>query len=176
MYSVNHMVMHQNLGVCQIIDIRQEEFAFSEKQWYDVLRPYYEGKNSLSYVPVNSEKVKLRKLLSVPEIYNELDQLTQKDSSWIENDKERQDCFVRILRDGDPTQVIQMIRNIHKKQEERSLAGKKLRAADEKILHDAERLLHQEFAYVLDIQLDEVIPFIMKKIQPGESKVEKESV
>ena len=112
----------------------------------------------------------------MPEIYNELDQLTQKDSSWIENDKERQDCFVRILRDGDPTQEIQMIRNIHKKQEERSLAGKKLRAADEKILHDAERLLHQEFAYVLDIQLDEVIPFIMKKIQPGESKVEKESV
>lgn len=44
MYSVNHMVMHQNLGVCQIIDIRQEEFAFSEKQWYYVLRPYYEGK------------------------------------------------------------------------------------------------------------------------------------
>ena len=43
--------------------------------------------------------------------------------------------------------------------------GKKFHIADERIMREAEHKLHGEFAYVLNIKLDEVVPFIMGELQ-----------
>ena len=49
---------------------------------------------------------------------------------------------------------------------QQELAGKrkKLHIADEKILKETERVLYEEFAYVLRIGQDEVLPFILQKL------------
>ncbi len=49
---------------------------------------------------------------------------------------------------------------------QQELAGKrkKLHIADEKILKETERVLYEEFAYVLGIGQDEVLPFILQKL------------
>ena len=48
--------------------------------------------------------------------------------------------------------------------------GKKLMKADEEIMKAAEKSLHEEFAVVLDISLDEVPPFILKHISSAISE------
>ncbi len=40
--------------------------------------------------------------------------------------------------------------------------------ADERFLNEAEKLLYEEFAHVLQIERNQVLPFILKQIQPEE--------
>ena len=51
------------------------------------------------------------------------------------------------------------------KQQELTAAGKKLHAADERIMKEAEKLLYDEFSVVFDIRPEEVLPLIMKRLE-----------
>ena len=42
--------------------------------------------------------------------------------------------------------------------------------ADERFLKDAEKMLYDEFALVLNIREEEVLPFIMEQIAVGEKQ------
>ena len=50
-------------------------------------------------------------------------------------------------------------------QENQRLKGKKLLAADERMMQDAEHLIHQEFAFVLGIEEDQIGNFITERIK-----------
>ena len=53
-------------------------------------------------------------------------------------------------------------------EEKKKNEGKKLYVGDEKIMSEAQRLLHEEFALVLNIKVDEVLPFILGELEPTE--------
>ena len=59
---------------------------------------------------------------------------------------------------------MRMLRTVYLYGEERKSMGKKLHLADEKFLKDGEKLLYEEFAHVLKLKKEEVLPFIMKQI------------
>lgn len=82
----------------------------------------------------------------------------------------RKEKYREILKNGDRQELIQLIRTLYLHQQELKKAGKKFHATDEKILNEAEKILHHEFAYVLDIKLEEVVPFISKEINIEERK------
>ena len=54
--------------------------------------------------------------------------------------------------------------------EKKKIEGKKLYVGDEKIMSEAQRLLHEEFALVLNIKVDEVLPFILGELEPTEKE------
>ena len=43
-------------------------------------------------------------------------------------------------------------------------AGKKLHTSDEQFFREAEKVIYDEFALVLNLRYDEVLPFIVKEI------------
>ena len=49
--------------------------------------------------------------------------------------------------------------------EEQAAKGKKLYKNDEKVMKEAEKMLYEEFAHVLDIRPDQVLPFIMQQVE-----------
>lgn len=57
-----------------------------------------------------------------------------------------------------------MIAEIHEQNAKRALEGKKPCASDEAILAEAERLLHQEFSYVLHMSPEETAAFVCKEL------------
>lgn len=61
--------------------------------------------------------------------------------------------------------MIQLICNVKAKKEALAKQNKKLGQTDERYKKEAEDLLHQEFAVVLDISKDEVIEFIQGKVK-----------
>lgn len=69
--------------------------------------------------------------------------------------------YTKILKSGDNKQLVKLIRTLYLEKVE----VKKLYVNDEKIMTDAEKLLHEEFALVLDIKVDEVLPFILGKLE-----------
>lgn len=161
MFQINDMVMHGTSGICKIVDIRAENFRGTQENYY-ILQPLHE--TTTIYCPVEGTKIKLRKLLTVEEIHELIRIMPDAENIWIEHDSTRKERFMAILKGGDYKELICLLKTLYAKREEKKLEGKKFHVADERIMTEAEHMLHGEFAYVLNLQEDEVIPFIMGEI------------
>lgn len=161
-FCVDDIVMYGNTGVCRVEDIRTENFSQKECLYY-ILKPVA-SEHSTVYCPVNNDKIKMRKLLSKEEIDTLIQLTSDTEAVWIENDSERKERFSAVLREGEPEGLIRLLKTLHFHQEEKIKEGKKFHASDEKIMREAEKILHGEFAQVLHISEEEVVPFIMEKL------------
>jgi CarD family transcriptional regulator len=83
---------------------------------------------------------------------------------WIDNEPQRKEEYRKILDSGDRHKLISLIKTLHTRSSELSRRKKKLHSADERILHDAENVLYDEFAYALEIPREQVIPYIKEHV------------
>ena len=148
-------------GVC-LVKNRETKDLGSMKRDYFVMQPA--GKdNILLYLPVDAdpEKVKFRRLLSRQEILD-LIHNAEDPSEWISDSKLRREAWNKMLHSGDMAQLIRMVRLLYAHQQELP-AGKQLPMSDQEIMRAAERQIYSEFSYVLELQEDQVLPFILQE-------------
>ncbi len=159
-YKVGDIVIYAGSNVCVIADIRKESFGKEKKDYY-ILKPVFE-KNSTVYHPVDSDETKLRKAITQAEALEIISDDFSSNAVWIENDTERNDRFEALLKEKSPRKMVWIIRVISQKKKELSSAGKKIRAADEKVLEEAKRNIIEELLYVLGKSEEEIIEKIIK--------------
>ncbi len=147
-------------GVCRIEDICIKDLGMMKKEYY-ILRPVYDER-SILYIPTDSEKlaVRAKTLLTEKEVYEIADNVSEK-YEWVIDDKQRNEVFKNILEEGKSLDMAKLIYTLHCRKKELAQKSKKLRGADENILQRAEKLLYEEFAYVLGVKPEEV-PDIIK--------------
>lgn len=164
MLTVGSMVHYGIDGVCCIMGSVEKKFDGSTDRYLE-LRPFYR-KNDSIFLPENNEFLltRVRPLVSREEIADILRQPV-KDVPWIEAESERKELFKLILWSGDLSWILGLIRALDRRKQQLAAYGKKLRSSDAAFLKDAERLLHEEFAYVLDIPPREVPAYIESQIQ-----------
>ncbi|MBE6623350.1 MAG: CarD family transcriptional regulator [Ruminococcaceae bacterium] len=159
MYKTGDKVIYPGTGVCIIKDIINQKFLHTDERTYYVLKAVYDNSDTTIYCPVDSTEVNLKKLLDKDEILELIHTIPQK-TLWIENDNERRKLFSALLREGDRQKLLCMITEIHKKLKEKEAEGKKLHLSDEKALEKAEKMLYQEIAYSLNMEIEAVSSFI----------------
>ncbi len=165
MFQTGDTILYGTHGVCLIQSI--EEMTFSGKrQEYYILNPVY-NKASTIYVPVHNEVLtaKMNRILSAEEIYELIRSMPDEKTIWIDNENARKECFQKIIAGNNRTELVQLIKTLYLHQEKQKEKGKKLHIADERFLREAEKLLYNEFALVLKMEPDEVLPFIMGQIE-----------
>lgn len=165
MYQVKDAVLYGMQGVCAIEAVEEKEF-FGEKRMYYVLRQVHQNASTI-YIPVDNENSvsKMRKVLSEDEIKQLILGMPEKKTKWIANDAVRKEKFKEILQKGKREELIALIKSVYlHKQKLLEEGKKKLHVADENAMKDAERMLYDEFAYVLKLERNEVLPFILKQI------------
>lgn len=92
--------------------------------------------------------------------------MSEEKTKWIANAAVRKEKFKEILREGKREELIALIKSVYLHKQQLIEEGKKkLHVADENAMKDAERMLYDEFAYVLKIERSEVLPFIMEQIE-----------
>ena len=62
-----------------------------------------------------------------------------------------------------------MIKALYHHKQERLSEGKKFYVSDERFFREAENMLYEEFAIVLHISKDQVLPFILEQIHSEET-------
>ena len=82
---------------------------------------------------------------------------------WIENDSERKEAFKSIISGGEIRNIVSMLKSIVRHKGEIEGSGKKLHKADETAYKEAQKILYEEFAMVMDLSKDEVIDIICGK-------------
>ncbi|HHZ05451.1 MAG TPA: CarD family transcriptional regulator [Clostridiales bacterium] len=164
MFEINDTIFYGGDGVCTITEISKKKCGTNTFLYY-VLKPLYQN-NSTIFVPVNNESLvsKMRNVLTKDEAYNIINALPIKYDIWTDNKNERLQTFKEILASGNPLDLIKLITTLYNHQKEQVLLGKRLNRSDEQQLKDAEKMLYDEFAVALEIQPDEVLPFITKHI------------
>ena len=165
MFQIHDIILYGSRGIYQISEVSERNFRGVSKQYYVLNSIKQDG--SVICVPVDSKSLqqKMRRILSSEEIYAIIKAMPYEDSIWIENESKRKEVYREIISRGDRLELIRMIKALylHKKQQQSN--GKKLHAADEQFFKEAERLLYDEFALVLNIRPDQVLPFIIEQVE-----------
>ena len=161
MFSINDTILYGSHGICRITDITKEPFDGSKGDYY-ILNPI-QNPTSTIYVPVGNEKLtsKMRSILSEEDILNILKNMPDAET-WIENKNDRAAHFRSILNSGNRSDILSLIKTLYNHREELKVVGKKLHAADEAAFREAEKVIYDEFALVLGIKREQVIPFIIE--------------
>ncbi len=165
MFSVGETVIYGAQGVCKIKDISCMQFG-NEKREYYILNPIYEEKATI-YVPADNEKLlsHMRSIITADDIDKLIKSASKDELEWIEDDAKRKEFCEEVIKKGNRKELMLLIEMLYLHWEELKTQKKHFHIADERYLKEAEKLLHDEFAYVLGITRDEVPEYIMSKIR-----------
>lgn len=164
MFKINDVVMYRHYGICRIADIETKTFSNYDQVLYYVLHPLND-ESSTFYIPVNNKLNSIRKLISVKEIYELIEDIPNQQTIFIEDDQKRNQAFCKIIKTGDHENLIRLIKTLYYNKEEKNKMGRKVHISDDAAMKEAEKILYQEFAYVLDINFEDVVPFIENNLQ-----------
>ena len=102
----------------------------------------------------------MRKIISKGYMTSLINDMTNMETLWIDDEKKRNNQFKTMLKSGKCEDLIKLIFN---KRYAKS-TSKKLNKADKEIIKEAERLLNEEFAIILNISPNEVNSYISSQI------------
>lgn len=159
-YSVGDCIHYGAHGICRVVGTEQKELGHEKKEYY-LLTPVSQEHIRL-YLPKDAdpERVKVRAVLSPEEIRELVCREKDHVGKWIVDSKLRRETYNKTLRSGDTAALMTMVRTIHAHQEELP-AGKSLPMSDMELMRSAEKLLYNEFGYVLHMEKEQVLPFIL---------------
>ena len=149
MFQISDVVVYTTYGICRVENIIDMNFNGNLTKYY-VLVPLSEAKTELT-IPVDNPitNARLHELLSEDEITEIIDEIPYLEPFWIPNDNERKKAFNEIIKKGNRKDTLQMLRSVKKHQLSLKDKVRKLHACDEQVMNDAEKLIVDEFSYVL---------------------------
>lgn len=173
MYEINEYVVIANIGICKIIDICSPDFAQEEVLYYKI-QPL-NNPNDTIYVPINNDKVLMRKIISKQEVNDFIMQMPSIEPVWFENEKDMEFSYKEAMKSNDCYEWIKMIKGLYMKKQERIKQGKKPSQTSEKRFNKAQDTLMKEFAIALDIPIEEALSYIENKIEVSSNHEEMDS-
>jgi len=117
---------------------------------------------SIIMIPIMNKDINVRKVITKEEAEQLLSQMKDKQIDWIDDSKERAREYNELLKSGDSESWLLLIKALADEKLEKKEEGKKLSSSDDMILKSATNLLSGEFSVALDMDIDEVIPYIKK--------------
>ena len=163
MFNVNDYVVYGITGVCQIADIRKDEFTGDNETQYYVLTPV-DDNNITIMVPVDNKNIAMRAISTKDDVLSLIAAMPEMEAAWIDDDRQRNADFKAALKSGKSQEWARVVKTLYLEKEKRIAIGKKLTKTDEEILNTAEKKLNQEVALALNISSDEAESYIFEHV------------
>jgi CarD family transcriptional regulator len=167
MYEIGDLIIHGNTGVCRVADISHYDTRGTDSdQLYYVLDSLYQ--KYTIYVPVDSDKVFMRPVISKDEADRLIDMIPTISVKAHKSVKtavnELEEHYRTFFKAHDCEDLITLTKSIYAKKLEAETQKRKFGAVDERFMKQAEELLFGELAAALDIPKDDVREYIEKRI------------
>ena len=163
--NIGDVIIYGRHGICRVTGLKDMCMDELMRPYY-VLKPVYHTAATVYVSAINGRrKSEIRNLLSTDEIFSLVKKMSGKNFIWNKDNRKRKELYGQILADGDHSELIKMIKTLHcRKQELKDInKNNKLQISDEDFLKNAEKTLCEEFAYVLNINREDVIPLIYEQ-------------
>lgn len=164
MLKLHDTIMYGTTGVCTVESIENKKIGKVQRKYY-VLKPKAQATSTV-FLPADNTQLlsKVRCVITVEEINGMLKSLHEEPSIWIDDDNERKARFGEIVTSGDRKACLVMLKTLVDRQKELSEKGKRLHLADERVMREAQRLINDEFGYVLGMGVEDVKALIFERI------------
>ena len=164
-FNINDDILYLGTGICHIDDIRTENFGTEPKEYF-VMHAINDPK-SVIFVPVDSERLTscMLELLSPDEINELIAKAENHELEWIPDNKQRMTRFSEIIASGNRLDILLVFKSLSLMKKAFEERKKKFYATDDRILIGASKVIVEEFSFVLGIDHNEVIPYILKQIE-----------
>ncbi len=166
MFHIQDPVLYGADGICIITDKTTLSFGKDKKEYW-LLSPVHQDR-SVIYVPTDNPTLlaKMHPVITADAIEAMLTAIAADPClPWNADDVRRREQWRTILTSGDRRELLRMIKTIYLHGVEQRTNGRKLHHADETAMKDAEALLYGEFSYVLKIPPEEVLPYIVTRLE-----------
>lgn len=171
MFKPGEYIHYGNSGLCRVEEITKLNLSGADKdRLYYRLTPM-EGQGGIIYTPVDNQKVKMRKALSMEEARQLIDSIPDIEELWISEEKQREQNYKQALQSPDCRCWIQIIKTLYLRKQSRMAQGRKITATDEKYLKSAENRLYSELALALGRKKEDMENYISMRIKCLESGV-----
>lgn len=162
MFNVGETVLYGSEGVCKITEITEKTFGDTAIEYY-ILTPVFNNRSTFFVPTANSAlTAKMHPLLTNSEVMDIIE-TTEELGSWIESDIERKEYFKEIISGGNIKKIASMLKSLLRHKDEMESIGKKLHKPDEMVFKEAQKILYEEFAMVMDLSKDDVIGILCGK-------------
>lgn len=164
MFEKGEYVVYGQNGICKIEDTTTLTLPdVKQDKLYYILVPQ-NTKGSKIYSPVESSKVKMRKILTGEEANELIEEMPEIEQLSIKDDRIREEAYKKAIRTCDVREWVKMIKTLYAREQVRKEKGRKMTATDEKYFKKAEENLFSELSIALHIEKDKVEDFIMHKM------------
>ncbi len=164
MFGIGDYVICGNKGVCVVENVTTLNISGVDKaREYYILKPLYMA-GSTVYVPVDSPKDSMRKVLKREEAEKLIEAIPEIPLLVITNDKLSEQMYKDCIRTNNCEELVKIIKTIYLRKQKRIQAGRKVTAVDAKYFHMAEDNLYGELAVALNISRKEVEDYIVEAI------------
>ena len=157
MYKVGDVIIYTLFGICKITEETERPFNGQINKFF-ILEPLNNQKTKMT-VPQDNPIIlsRLHSLLSPEEVNTLIQEIPFIEPIWIENDNQRKRDFGEIVKSGDQTKILQLMKSIYVHSLGLKDKGRKLHVSDEQCMKDGEKLILDEFSYVLNRDRNELL-------------------
>ncbi|MBO4863917.1 MAG: CarD family transcriptional regulator [Eubacterium sp.] len=160
MYNVGDYIIYGSNGVCKITNIGPMKMAGAVKnKLYYTMVPCY-IRDSEIFTPVDNDRVVMRRVMSKSEAEDFIDSIDDIENLEIIEEKRRELEYKQAVLTCDPKILVELIKTINLRVQERTAEGKKVTASDAKYFHIAEESLFGELAISLEMEKDAVKDYL----------------
>jgi len=165
MFKINDTVLYGLDGVCTITDITEKNFGNGSMKYY-ILKPIYSNQSTV-FVPAGNEELtsKMRCVLTADEVHGLIETAAQDDCIWIDDENRRRETYKEIIGSGRRRSLMSLMKTLNLRRRELVARGKKLHLSDERFYKDAEKLICNEFAFVLKMNPEDIPEYITVRMQ-----------
>lgn len=165
MFKKGEYVVCGNKGVCMVEDVTTLNISGVDKgREYYILKPVYTA-GSTVYVPVDSTKESIRKVLEREEANKLISGIPDVPLITIANDKLLEQEYRGCMKSNNCEEWVKIIKTIYLRKQKRLEAGRKVTAVDAKYFRIAEDNLYGELAISLDMPREEVESYITSEME-----------
>lgn len=159
-YKVGDCVIHIHEGACKIIKIENMDFGEGKVKYY-VLKPYFDASTGIIRIPVENA-TQIRPHISRRNAQILVKKIKKNHTVWINDNRKRKEHFQNLIVSGDLESLASIAHTVYLKRNEFAKAKKSMPLTDQNLATLCEKLLNEELAIALGIDLDKVPTYIEK--------------
>lgn len=167
MFQIGEYVYYASGGVCIIADICYAPLSGMPKdRQYYVLHSVHDS-NSVMYVPVNSETVFLRGLMTKEAAQSLLERISEIGVIEEPNAKILKGKYVEAMRQHDPDEWVRVIKTVYGRVRRLAEQSKNQRISDTErsFADDAKRYLYAELSLTLNLSILEIEQLVRAQVE-----------
>ena len=148
MYQIGELVQYGTSGVCRVEEIVQG-VPWLQKDTECYLLVPVNKKEEKIYTPVDSDKIKMRRILSLEEVKELMGKVQEIEGPVVINEKQCEAIYREELYSVDCYRWLGLLKTLYTRRAARTAIGKKVTATDERYLKSVEERIREELTLVI---------------------------